>query len=489
MASTPPSVPWRVVAMDFAGPYPVSQNGNRYVLVFTDQFTKWVELLPAPDQTALTVTRLFYERIICRFGCPLKLLSDNGPQFRSSMIEHLCHYFGIQKIFSSAYHPQGDGLAERMMRTMNNCLASCARLDPERWDHYLPGIAFAYNTAEHEGTKVSPFELNTGRVARLPGGADEVGGPRCSNDQLKYLKRLRNVITECNEHARRMVQGYWTSVKRRYDQRRRDIQLRKGEMVLVRLTDEQRLKYGSRKLAPRWSKPATVTGTLDRGVTFKVKHVDGHEELVHGERILPVRDPLWGELFPDPGLEKPAKTTTVPRTPSHPQDEDVEEDESVADAWVIQYNRPPLVPLPVALPGVITKATTRTAQADALSDVSRSPELESHISGSDLTPMSDGDVRATEFPASDRGVLFGSSSSSSSSDAATPPGHYHVDRICGQRTTRDGQRQLLIAWRGYRERTWEPRVNMEEDVPEVVADFDSRVRGLCRSRGARRASQ
>lgn len=170
MATQPPSVPWRTVAMDFAGPYPESADGNRYVLVFTDQFTKWVEIIPTKDQTALTVTKLFYDRIICHFGCPSRLLSDNGPQFRSALVHHLCKYFAIEKIFSSAYYPQGDGFAERFMRTLNNCLSACTRADPEHWDHYVPGIAFAYNSADHEATKVSPFELNTGRVARLPGG-------------------------------------------------------------------------------------------------------------------------------------------------------------------------------------------------------------------------------------------------------------------------------------------------------------------------------
>ncbi|EZG42922.1 KRAB-A domain protein, partial [Gregarina niphandrodes] len=124
MRSTPPSTPWSTVALDFCGPYPTSESGMRYVLVITDQFTKWVELIPTKDQLSLTVVQVFYERIICRHGCPLRVLSDNGPQFRSALVALLCQYFGMQKIFSSAYYPQGDGYAERMMRTLNNSLAS-----------------------------------------------------------------------------------------------------------------------------------------------------------------------------------------------------------------------------------------------------------------------------------------------------------------------------------------------------------------------------
>ena len=77
MASRPPSTPWRTVAMDYAGPFDVSDSGNQYVLVITDQFTKWVELVASPTQKAMDVVRAFYERIICRWGCPLQVLSDN----------------------------------------------------------------------------------------------------------------------------------------------------------------------------------------------------------------------------------------------------------------------------------------------------------------------------------------------------------------------------------------------------------------------------
>ena len=118
MASSPPSVPWRTVAMVFAGPYLESQFGNNYVLVITDQFTKWVELIATKDQQAITVVSAFYERIICRHGCPGSVLSDNGPQFASKLVEMLCSYFGMQKIFSSIYYPQGGGYAERFMRTL-----------------------------------------------------------------------------------------------------------------------------------------------------------------------------------------------------------------------------------------------------------------------------------------------------------------------------------------------------------------------------------
>lgn len=104
-------------------PYPKAKSGEKHVLVITDHFTKWVEPIPTRDQTSITVVRYFYERIICRFGRPRRLLSDNGPHFKADQFEALCRQFGIKKIFAFAYCPQEDGAAERMMRTMNNSLS------------------------------------------------------------------------------------------------------------------------------------------------------------------------------------------------------------------------------------------------------------------------------------------------------------------------------------------------------------------------------
>ena len=133
------------MAVDFAGPLITSNNGSKYILVFMDQFTKWVELIPTQDQLATTVVQAFYTNIICRHGCPEYLLSDRGPQFSGALVDAMCAHFGIKKIFSSAYYPQGDGFAERFMRTMNNSLAALSREDPKHWHTYVPGLAFAYN--------------------------------------------------------------------------------------------------------------------------------------------------------------------------------------------------------------------------------------------------------------------------------------------------------------------------------------------------------
>jgi transposase InsO family protein len=292
LKSSVPEAPWRTVAMDFAGPYPSSRDGFRYVLVFVDQFTKWVELVPTHDQTAISVIRAFYHNVLCRHGCPQRLLSDNGPSFRSSLVDALCTHFGIKKIFTTAYYPQGDGYAERFMRTMNNSLAALTTHSVDDWSDYLPGIAFGYNSADHAATGTSPFELNTGRVPFLSGGS-EFGHEGLSISQTRYVRRLRNIISQANNRARRNMNVYFESMKRRFDRARKDIKMKIGKLALVRLSDYERGKEQSRKLAPRWSLPVQIIERSPDDSNYVVRYLDGREERINIHRLLPIEEDYW----------------------------------------------------------------------------------------------------------------------------------------------------------------------------------------------------
>ena len=103
-------VPLERVAIDISGPFPETPRGNKYVLGITDQFTKWVELCPMPDQEAVTVARLFMTEFITRFGVPRQIISDQGKQFESALFQELCRLLDIDKTRASASHPQSNGV-------------------------------------------------------------------------------------------------------------------------------------------------------------------------------------------------------------------------------------------------------------------------------------------------------------------------------------------------------------------------------------------
>ena len=110
---------------------PLTLDGNQYALVFIDYLTKWVEVVAIPDQTAETIARMFVELIVCRHGAPRELLSDRGANFLSDLVAEVCKLFNVQKVNTSGYHPQTNGLCERFNSTLIQMLAKTV----ERFGH------------------------------------------------------------------------------------------------------------------------------------------------------------------------------------------------------------------------------------------------------------------------------------------------------------------------------------------------------------------
>ena len=105
--------PMQIVAMDIMGPLPETSSGNRYVLVASDYFTRWVEAYGIPNQEAKTVADKLVGEMFCRFSPSYQLHSDQGKQFESNLMAEICGLLQIKKSQTTPYHPQGNGLVER----------------------------------------------------------------------------------------------------------------------------------------------------------------------------------------------------------------------------------------------------------------------------------------------------------------------------------------------------------------------------------------
>ena len=81
--------PLQIVATDILGPLPKSKNGNVYVLVASDYFTRWAEAYAIPNQEAETVAKKLTNEMFCRFSIPEQLHSDQGRQFESKLISEM----------------------------------------------------------------------------------------------------------------------------------------------------------------------------------------------------------------------------------------------------------------------------------------------------------------------------------------------------------------------------------------------------------------
>jgi transposase InsO family protein len=108
----PANEPLESVAMNIMGLPTRTKNGNRFLLVISDRYSKVTKTVPLRIVTALSVARAFCDHWAYVYGPPVSLLTDPGPQFTAKFFQAVCSELGIRKIFTAAYHPQTNGQVE-----------------------------------------------------------------------------------------------------------------------------------------------------------------------------------------------------------------------------------------------------------------------------------------------------------------------------------------------------------------------------------------
>jgi len=163
-----PDKPFEKCALDIVGPLTITSTGNKYILTFQDNLTKFSKAIPIPNQEAATVAREFTIKIVLEYGIPEEVLTDQGTNFVSEMFKNVCKLLKINKVQTTAYHPESNGALERSHRTLTEYLRHYINADQTDWDEWLPYAIFTYNTTPHTATGYTPFELVYGHQATLP---------------------------------------------------------------------------------------------------------------------------------------------------------------------------------------------------------------------------------------------------------------------------------------------------------------------------------
>ncbi|GFW02153.1 retrovirus-related Pol polyprotein from transposon 17.6 [Trichonephila clavipes] len=140
--------PNEIVTLDLLGPYLASRGRlNRYVLVITDHFSKWAEIIPLRKASTRVIADTFFDNYVTRFGAPVKLISDNGPQFISHICEYLSDRLGIRHVKTVAYRPQAN-ITESVNRDLVQMIANYVNDQHDTWDQFLREFAYAIRTAK-----------------------------------------------------------------------------------------------------------------------------------------------------------------------------------------------------------------------------------------------------------------------------------------------------------------------------------------------------
>lgn len=276
-----PVEPFRMIAMDYIGPYPTSRNGNKFLLVVVDIFSKYVIIKAIRKSSArITVDRMKKE-VFLKFGVPEIVISDNGPQLTSKTFKEFLVEYGVKHWLTAFYHPQANP-TEAANKTIGNAIRAYIRDNESHssWDAHIDEIAFALNSALHSSTNHTPHQILFGKRVSADGKEynNDVNTPMDTDTR----DRNRKLIHE------RVATELWKSYEKsrsRYDQRTRKFEYKVGDLIYhryMKLSDVSN-KF-SAKLRPRYVK-CEVIGRMGSN-TYKVKDVDGkHVGVYHTTQL------------------------------------------------------------------------------------------------------------------------------------------------------------------------------------------------------------
>ncbi|GFT71561.1 transposon Tf2-8 polyprotein [Trichonephila clavipes] len=146
---------------------PESKDGKRWILMIEDCTTKWAKLFALPNATAKKCAITLIEEVLMRYGIPRHLISYNGTQFVSAVMQQICYILNIHQSLIPVYHPQANPV-ERKDRDLKPRLAILVQDKHDCWSEKLPFIRFALNTAKCKTTGQTPAFLNFGIELRTP---------------------------------------------------------------------------------------------------------------------------------------------------------------------------------------------------------------------------------------------------------------------------------------------------------------------------------
>ena len=186
--------PMELIAIDFLK-LDRGRGGYEDVLVVTDAFTKFAQAIPCKNQTAQVVARALIDGWIVHYGAPLRIHSDQGRNFESSLVREICKFYGIEKTRTTPYYPEGNGQTDRFNRTLCSMIRS---LDPDRrkrWPELIQQLVFLYNCTPLGTTGLSPYRLLYGREPNTP--LDQLLGNTQSNWDEDFVSEHSQITQSC----------------------------------------------------------------------------------------------------------------------------------------------------------------------------------------------------------------------------------------------------------------------------------------------------
>jgi hypothetical protein len=256
--------------MDFQG-QGTAITGETEVLALIDPTSRYVVVIPLRDRQASTWLQPFLDRIVFTFGAPDVLHSDDAPEFLSEALELLAQAADIRTTTTLGHNARGNATIEVWWRFWNRCLRLLSDEHYARWPDFASRIAFAYNSAPHEGIgAVTAFQIYHGTDPRDTLGSSLADPPTFTEDEeLKLPAQFAEAVALSTQVFTAMAKNHDQFVKTetslRLNQKGTSRVFEVGEKVKVRVppTQAQLLSSGRRaKHVTAWRGPCTILERL-----------------------------------------------------------------------------------------------------------------------------------------------------------------------------------------------------------------------------------
>ncbi|XP_017221317.1 uncharacterized protein LOC108198046 [Daucus carota subsp. sativus] len=262
--------PFALWGIDLIGELPKAKGGVRYAVVAVDYFTKWAEAAPLATITAKKITSFVFNSIVCRFGIPFKLISDNGKQFDSRELKKLCDDLNIRRNFAAVYHPQSNGQTEAINKIIKHMLK--AKLEEKKgdWPEELPMVLWSYNTTPRTTTGESRFMLTYGCEAMVPVEV-RAGSFRRDHFQEEANEVNQRLHLDMLEEVRRESQvrlaAYQQRTARFYNSRVKPRPFKIGDLVLRKMMPGMKVP-GHGVFGANWEGPYRIRAEIFGGAYY-----------------------------------------------------------------------------------------------------------------------------------------------------------------------------------------------------------------------------
>ena len=125
--------------------------GNKGILTIIESFSGYIRLYPIPDQTAQTIAEKLTSYIAIH-SMPLKIITDNGTEFRNQLMTEMSHLLGFRHDRITPYNSKSNSKVENAHKTVQTMVRAYIKKYEKTWDKLLPLLEFAYNTSTSVST-------------------------------------------------------------------------------------------------------------------------------------------------------------------------------------------------------------------------------------------------------------------------------------------------------------------------------------------------